>query len=200
MPILSKNKKRGKEQDLGIVLDAPLSPQPPEVSLNYPVTAPQPEVTAPIPVEKNKQEQEISYDQQQPAIPEVQRPGVRGTTTAVQQPVAPVAPIVPVKTAARVDIESILSDGLTKIYQSMTPEEQLKFRTKGEESASAIEQMMTTFSATARRVLQLIRDWLATIPRVNKYFLEQESKIKTDRMMKLQRKLRKEQRTKQFGQ
>jgi hypothetical protein len=50
---------------------------------------------------------------------------------------------------------------------------------------------MGTFKATARVVLDLIRQWLMLIPRVNRYFLEQESKIKTDRMMTLQRKLKK---------
>jgi hypothetical protein len=43
--------------------------------------------------------------------------------------------------------------------------------------------------------VEIIRNWLKLIPRVNKYFLEQESKIKTDRIITLQRKLKRAQRT-----
>jgi hypothetical protein len=33
--------------------------------------------------------------------------------------------------------------------------------------------------------LKLIREWLLIIPGVNKYFLEQEAKIKTDKIQQL---------------
>jgi hypothetical protein len=37
----------------------------------------------------------------------------------------------------------------------------------------------------AKEVLKLIVIWLRFIPHVNKYFLEQESKIKTDKILDL---------------
>ena len=37
----------------------------------------------------------------------------------------------------------------------------------------------------AHKVLRLIREWLGMIPRVNAHYLEQQSKIKTDQVMRL---------------
>jgi hypothetical protein len=42
----------------------------------------------------------------------------------------------------------------------------------------------------AKKVVELIRDWLLTIPGVNKFFLEQEAKIKTDRVLELEQTYR----------
>lgn len=144
-------------------------------------------------------EQQRSVEQQQPAPVEVQqpvevpKPGARASTST-QAPATPAAPIAQPKTQARQDIANVLSEGLTQVYQGMTPQEQQAFRVAGEQAASQIEAMMKGFHATARAVLGIIRQWLRLIPRVNKYFLEQESKIKTDKMMSLQRKLKKLQR------
>ena len=79
-----------------------------------------------------------------------------------------------IKSAARKQVEEILSEGLTQVYQGMTPQEQLEFRKKGEEAATKIEALMTGFKASAKKIVDIIRTWLATIPRVNRYFLEQE--------------------------
>lgn len=109
---------------------------------------------------------------------------------------APVAPVAQQKTETRKEIEDLLSKGLVEMYQAMSPQEQLAFRQKGEETASKIEVLIVTFRATAKRVVELIRAWLATIPRVNKYFLDQESKLKTDEILKLQRRLKKDEKLK----
>lgn len=124
---------------------------------------------------------------------EVQQPGVSASQQTQQQP--PQAPAAQVqKTEARQEIEDLLSDGLTEIYKTMTPQQQEVFRKKGEEAATAIEQLVTGFRASARKVVDIIRGWLSTIPGVNKFFLEQESKLKTDEIMKLQRRLKKKER------
>jgi hypothetical protein len=34
-----------------------------------------------------------------------------------------------------------------------------------------------------KKILALIRDWLKLIPGVNRFFLEQEAKIKTDKIL-----------------
>jgi len=96
-------------------------------------------------------------------------------------------PTEPDKTELQIEIETVLADGLEAAYQTMTPPQQEKFRRKGEEVAKAIEEMAVKFKLTARRVLRLITDWLRMIPGVNKYFLEQEAKLKTDDILKLHR-------------
>jgi hypothetical protein len=72
----------------------------------------------------------------------------------------------------------------------MSPEDRERFRAKGEEVAGEISVMVRDFKVEAKRVILLIRDWLLTIPGVNKFFLEQEAKIKTDRILELERERR----------
>lgn len=142
-------------------------------------------------------EQQPLQSEQNTQLSEVKQPGVSGGSTTQQaaQPLATAAP----KSEARQEIEALLSEGLTDIYQTMTPQQQEVFRQKGEEAATAIEQMMTGFKASARKVVDVIRAWLSTIPGVNKFFLEQESKLKTDEILKLQRRLKKKERLKQLN-
>lgn len=113
-------------------------------------------------------------------------------TPAAQQPTAQVPEA---KTPERMEIEKILSDGMSELYQTMTPQQQEAFRLKGDETATAIEQMVHNLKASTRKVVSLIRDWLQLIPGVNKYFLEQESKLKTDEIVKYQRKVKKERKS-----
>lgn len=89
------------------------------------------------------------------------------------------------KTPLQVKYEELMADGLEQAYVSMTPAQQEKFRKKGEEVAAAIEELTVRLKLTARKVLHLIRAWLKLIPGVNKYFLEQEAKLKTDEIIKL---------------
>lgn len=88
------------------------------------------------------------------------------------------------KTPTQIEIENIMADGLGSTYQTMTPEQQEKFKKRGEEVARAIEFMTMHLKLTARKVLHLIRSWLKLIPGINKFFLEQEAKLKTDDIMK----------------
>ncbi len=131
--------------------------------------------------------------------PEKAPRGSSGTQKTVTPPTTSAAQPVVEKSAERKEIEEAMSEGLAEVYQAMTPAQQAIFRQRGEEVATKIEVMMKTFSATAKKVVELIRDWLKTIPGVNKYFLEQESKLKTDTILKLQRKKKKEHRDNSIG-
>lgn len=82
------------------------------------------------------------------------------------------------------DIEEIMASDLGSAYQTMTPQQQVKFKAKGEEVAKKIAELITHVGFTVKKVLSLIRDWLKMIPKVNTYFLEQEVKIKTDELIK----------------
>lgn len=83
------------------------------------------------------------------------------------------------------EIEDVLSEDLLDVYTSMTPEQQAQFKTKGEETAGKIAQMLESVRVQSQRVLSLIKDWLKIIPGVNRFFLEQEAKIKTDKILTL---------------
>lgn len=88
----------------------------------------------------------------------------------------------------RAAIESILSDGLGELYRGLPTQVQEKFRVQGEQVSSKIQEMITHAKITARKVAALIRSWLRLIPGVSHFFLEQEAKIKTDRVMEYSEK------------
>ena len=97
-----------------------------------------------------------------------------------------------VKSKTVLEIENILSQDLDEIYGQMTPEIRKEFKQKGEETASRIEQLIKTVKVKVKEVLNLIKNWLKIIPGINKFFIEQEAKIKTDRIMALKEKNLKE--------
>ena len=104
----------------------------------------------------------------------------------VEQRVA-VAEAVPVAAAPQdpvtVDVTKILEDGLGEYYQAMPDAARERFQKKGKEVSVELAKRVRTFRVVVKDVLRLVYDWLKTIPSVNKFFLEQEAKIKTDRIL-----------------
>lgn len=128
--------------------------------------------------------------------PEMERISVEEEMARKKAAVPPVKAPAPqikiVKSATQIAIENILSENLDDLYLSMSPVQQMQFRQKGEETASKIEQLMQAVKVKVKEILNLIMDWLKIIPGVNKFFLEQEAKIKTDRIIALREKKLKE--------
>lgn len=91
------------------------------------------------------------------------------------------------KSPMQVQIENIMATGLEEAYQTMDAQQQEAFRQKGEAVAYEIETLTMRLKLTARRVIHLLRSWLKLIPGINKFFLEQETKLKTDDIMKYSR-------------
>ncbi len=86
------------------------------------------------------------------------------------------------------EIEQIMSGGLADIYATLDADQQQEVKVEGEKAANQIEQLIEQGTVVAKKVLEILRDWLRKIPGVNKYFLEQESKLKTDKIMAIIRK------------
>jgi len=86
-------------------------------------------------------------------------------------------------------IDSILSEGLNDIFLKMDAGQQKAFQQKGEETVSKINELLNHTKVKITKIIKLIRDWLKMIPGINKFFLEQEIKIKTDKIMKIKDKL-----------
>ncbi len=93
--------------------------------------------------------------------------------------------VVEAKSEEEKRVEAILSDHLEEIFIQMNPAEQAAFQKKGEETATAIAKLLQETKVRVKSILDLIRDWLKMIPGVNKFFLEQEAKIKADRIIAL---------------
>jgi len=82
-------------------------------------------------------------------------------------------------------IEKVLAEGLEDVYLNMSLEKRKEFKTVGEQTAGKISELLEKGKVKVKKIIALIRKWLALIPGVNKFFLEQEAKIKADEIMKL---------------
>lgn len=102
------------------------------------------------------------------------------------QVVAPVSTVT--KSEDLKQIENILAAGLEEIYSKLPVQQQQAFKREGEGVATKLEILLRAVKIKMHKVVHLIRSWLKTIPGVNKFFLEQESKIKADQLLEYKNK------------
>ncbi|MFH1790328.1 MAG: hypothetical protein ABH832_04660 [bacterium] len=84
-----------------------------------------------------------------------------------------------------IKIEKILEQGLDESYQNLSPIAKQEFKIKGEQTAIKIRDLMRSTRVKVKKILKLILEWLRMLPGVNVFFLEQEAKIKADRIISL---------------
>lgn len=126
-------------------------------------------------LEKKEKVLEVLEDQKPPEMAKAER-AVR-TAVAVPVPLA--------KDPVVTQIENVMAEDLTDLFLSLPPEQQAAFQQKGEETASMIKEIVMQAKVNMKKVFELIRDWLKLLPGVNKFFLEQEAKIKADKILML---------------
>ena len=85
------------------------------------------------------------------------------------------------------EIEGVLAEDLEEIFIKMSPEEQQVFKAKGEETAKKIYLLMKKAKIKVKEILNLIKIWLGLVPGVNKFFLEQEAKIKAEKIFRMKK-------------
>ncbi len=85
------------------------------------------------------------------------------------------------------EIDNILEEGLGDIFLKLDPAKQKEFKEEGEKAVVKIDRMLSQTKVSVHKIFQTIKRWLARIPGINRFFLEQEAKIKTDRIMKIKR-------------
>lgn len=144
---------------------------PEQISAVQPETEISPEQAAEQMIERAEQKPEEIQPAERPAAPVVRR-------------------AVPTKTAQQLrdeQIDAILSDGLTDIYLSLPPKKQAEFRAGGEEAVKKISILMSQAKIKVKSIVEIIKRWLAIIPGLNKFFLEQDAKIKADKIIKLKK-------------
>ena len=90
------------------------------------------------------------------------------------------------------EVENIISAGLEDAYKELPPELKIKFKLEGERVSNLVWQMVETAKIQVQKIVDLIRNWLKTIPHVNHFFLEQETKIKTDKIILFAKKHKEE--------
>ncbi|MBI5370121.1 hypothetical protein HZA85_02960 [Candidatus Uhrbacteria bacterium] len=145
--------------------------QPPEVLHSL-----APEVSLEQSNEQPGQSPEQSLDKK-PEATEPTRPADLPTTTPFRaSPSVSADPMIK-------RIESILEEDMTDLYLNLSPKDQVVFKQKGEETLTKIRVLMQKTKVNAKKIFELIRAWLRLIPGVNRFFLEQEAKIKTDKIL-----------------
>ncbi|OGH87652.1 MAG: hypothetical protein A3J93_03990 [Candidatus Magasanikbacteria bacterium RIFOXYC2_FULL_42_28] len=87
-----------------------------------------------------------------------------------------------------IKIEKIMEDGLGDAYNRLSPIAKQEFKIKGEITAEKIRDLLRATHVKAKKVLRLILEWLKLLPGINKFFLEQEAKIKADLIVALKNK------------
>jgi len=85
-------------------------------------------------------------------------------------------------------IDNILADGLNEIFLKMNPDQQQEFKKKGEVTTAKINELLNKTKVKIRKIIELIKNWLKLIPGVNVFFLEQEAKIKADKILRIKDK------------
>jgi dGTP triphosphohydrolase len=83
------------------------------------------------------------------------------------------------------EVEHILEEDLGDIYFSLTPQLQQKFKTEGEKTSQKISEILRGAVIKVKEIMRALREWLKIIPGVNRFFLEQEIKIKTEQILQL---------------
>ena len=93
-------------------------------------------------------------------------------------------PAVSAKSKSVEEIEEILEEDLGEVYQEMDYEHQQMFKETGEQTARQIDDLLKPVKVKAKKIFELIKAWLVQVPGLSKWFVVQESKIKTDKIIR----------------
>ncbi|MGB0757089.1 MAG: hypothetical protein ACPGO5_01410 [Patescibacteria group bacterium] len=83
------------------------------------------------------------------------------------------------------EIEDILEEDLKDVYAKLDPATQKTFKESGEETTKMVFDLVHQTKIKTRRIVSVIAKWLRIIPGINKYFVEQEAKLKTDKVVEM---------------
>lgn len=172
-----ESQKRAK---LGILFDMAENAQRPIESETRLPTPEQPRVPEALP--EQAPEHEWQPDWLEPTETQAEQP------TAAPAPVRPTAPkLIPSQSLFVREIEQIMAADLDQSYRELDAPTQAKFKQVGETTANTIADLLAQTKVQTKKILELIVNWLRIIPGVNTFFLEQEAKIKTDKLLALRR-------------
>lgn len=152
--------------------------QPRDVAVN------QPEQAGGVVIKENK-EQEPIKEKIETVKPETEKKPLAEKLNLLKKPKNIPLPRKIVKDPTMMKVEKIMEEGLKESYEKMSPIAQQEFKIKGEETAEKIGQLLKKTHIQVKKIFALIFEWLKMIPGVNYFFLEQEAKIKTDKILAL---------------
>ncbi len=153
------------------------------MSDGLPLKRPATEVAIPEHVEGPVEKRE------RPSIGQAEHPAEKKPKAEGAPAVVPVATPVraPQKSPLLQEIENVMEEGLLPTYKQLTPKQRIQFKIAGERTASSIERVLRQTKVKLIELIRLIRRWLQLLP-VNVFFLEQEAKIKAEKLLALKGK------------
>lgn len=86
-------------------------------------------------------------------------------------------------------IDAFLSEGLEESFLAMPPAKQKEFKEEGEKTVKKINLLLDAAVVNVVKIVDLIKKWLKMITGINKFFLDQEAKIKADKIIKIKDKM-----------
>src|SRR3989339_1651416 len=92
-----------------------------------------------------------------------------------------------VRDALTVEVEKVMEEGLKDAFKELTPIQRQEFKIKGEQTATQIRDLLRATHVKVKKIIRLIVEWLKMLPGINRFFLEQEAKIKTDKIIALKK-------------
>ena len=155
-----------------------------------------PEQQSPTTIEQPPQET-FSVTVEQAGVPEaVETPeeegsierAIEGLKKRLRKPKKGATTIPQVRDEVTVQVEKIMEEGLADAYKELTPVQQQEFKIKGEQTANEIRQLLKKTHVQIKKIFRLLLEWLKILPGINIFFLEQEAKIKADKIMALRHK------------
>ena len=90
-----------------------------------------------------------------------------------------------VRDEVTIQVEKIMEEELGDAFTELTTIQKQEFKMKGEQVAFEIRDLLKKTHLKAKTIFKLIFEWLKMLPGINKFFLEQEAKIKTDKILSL---------------
>jgi hypothetical protein len=87
------------------------------------------------------------------------------------------------KDAQLLAIEKVLEQDLEQIYFDLPEESKSVFKKEGELTARKINALLSETKVAAQKIVDLVLAWLSLVPGVNRFFAEQEAKIKADKIL-----------------
>ncbi|MFA5070016.1 MAG: hypothetical protein WC528_01935 [Patescibacteria group bacterium] len=132
-------------------------------------------------VEVRTEKEAAKKEEQPPAIIEKEAAGQPSSSVGVTAPKVAKTPVIR-------EIEGIMEEDLAEIYNRLDEKQKIVFKVEGEKTATKIGELLQSVKTKARQILELIKRWLKVIPGYNRFFLEQEAKIKTDKILRLKDK------------
>lgn len=150
------------------------TPTPPQPEVGVEIAAEAPEAAPMMQEEKGTMER-----------------AVEGVKHIMHKPKKPTPQMPVLRDALSMQVEKIMEQGLADAYKALPPVKQQEFKLAGERTAYAIRELLKKTHVKIKKIFKLLFAWLRLLPGVNRYFLEQEAKIKADKILAL--KYRQEQ-------